>query len=223
MGACAQRFPKIKSNNGYDDHRLHFGFLLGLNNTDFRTNLSVNIPKSDSVFGVHSVDYMGFNLGIVSNLKIGNHWDLRFVPDLSFTQRDLNFDVVEAGKTAHKTVVKTVESTFVEFPLELKYKSVRVNNYRMYAIAGMQYAIDMASRKKDASQDTDKKPIKLDKREYGYTIGFGMDFYLTYVKVSPQIKMYNSLSNVLIQDGSQLTGALRGLYTRSLYFSLTFE
>src|SRR4030095_15047459 len=120
----------------------------------------------DSLFVVESDKQTGFNLGIIGNLRMGEHFDLRFVPDLAFSQRNLEYTFNDNGKST--TVVKEIESTFLEFPLDLKYKSVRVNNYRIYVLAGLKYTIDMVSQAKVENQDKDF--VKLRKNDYGYQI-----------------------------------------------------
>ena len=108
-----------------------------------------------------------------------------------------------------ENITKQVESTYLEFPLDLKFKSTRIDNYRIYILAGWKYAIDMVSQAKVLAKD--KEIVKLKKHDYGYEIGVGFDFYLTYFKFSPEIKMYNGLTNLLVQDGRRFSSPLNGL------------
>ena len=112
---------KVKNLEKYDKHKIHFGFLLGTNTTDFRLTKADNFYRSDSVLVLEADGKSGFNLGIICNLHLGNHFDLRFVPDLAFVQRNLNYKMTtKIG--ASDMVVKKVESTFIQFPLEIKFK-----------------------------------------------------------------------------------------------------
>ena len=52
----------------------------------FQNNIS-----SDSLFILQSQEQKGFNLGIVSNLRLGRNSDLRFLPTLSFVSRRINY------------------------------------------------------------------------------------------------------------------------------------
>src|SRR4051812_1324666 len=65
--ANAQR-AKVKNQEKYDKQRIHFGFLLGINNTDFKVTRSDNFYLSDSALVIEPDGQSGFNLGIVSNL-----------------------------------------------------------------------------------------------------------------------------------------------------------
>lgn len=218
FSASAQRI-KVKNQEKYDRQRLHFGFLLGVNNTDFKVVRSDDFYKKDSAVVVTPKGQPGFNLGIISNLRIGNNFDLRFVPDLAFSERNLIYDMrYPGGKTG--TVIKKIESTFLEFPLDLKFKSNRVNNYRIYVTGGVKYMIDMVSQ---ATVENNEELVKLKKYDYGYSIGFGVDFYMPLFKFAPEIKMFQGVPDILVHDPAVYSSSLRSLKSRIFSFSLTFE
>lgn len=214
----AQRI-KVKNLEKYDKQWIHFGFMLGMNTTDFRVVRSDNFYRSDSVLTITADGQPGFNLGIIANLHMGNNFDLRFVPDLAFSQRDIEYKMTtNIGPT--DIVVKKVESTFITFPLELKFKSNRVNNYRFYAIGGFKYMIDLVSQ---AKVENDDELVKLSRTDYGYTIGVGMDLYLPLFKFAPEIKMFQGIPNVVTADPAVYTTTLGVLRSRIWTISLTFE
>jgi hypothetical protein len=216
--SLAQR-KKVQNLPNYDRQKIHFGFLLGVNKTDFVIRRIPEFNMLDTLYTVESAPQSGFNLGIIVNLKLGENFDLRFVPDLAFSQRNLEYTFKTNGK--FNTIVKEVESTFLEFPLDLKFKSNRVNNYRVYVVAGVKYGIDMVSQAK--VENKDKQFVKLQKNDYGYQIGFGFDFYLERFKFSPEIKMYNGIRNLLVDDSAIYSTSLRALYSKIFLISLTFE
>jgi len=210
---------KVKNLEKYDNQTIHFGFLLGLNNTDFKVTRSEELYKSDSALVIEPDGLTGFNLGIVSNLNLSENFDLRFVPDLAFSQRNLNYQIVNPGKAPIK-VIKKIESTFIEFPIDLKFKSNRINNYRIFVTSGFKYMIDLVSQ---ANVENDQQLVKLKKHDYGYSIGFGFDFYMPLFKFSPEIKMFQGIPNVLQTDQAVYTTTLESLKSRIFTFSLTFE
>ena len=215
-----QRDGVVKNLPKYDQQKIHFGFVLGMNSATFRTELIPEYHVTDSIYTITPSASAGLNLGIVSNLRIGKHFDLRFIPSLSFSQRNLEYFFLYApGNGA--TTLKKVESTYLEFPLLLKFKSARINNYRIYVLAGAKYAIDMVSQAKVVA--VDKELIKLQRYDYGYEIGIGFDFYMSYFKFSPEIKMYHGLPNLLVQDGTKFSSPLDALYAKSFVLSFTFE
>jgi hypothetical protein len=209
----------VKNLEKYDRQWIHFGFLLGYNKTNFRIERGARFYRNDSIYTVNAIGRAGFNLGIITNLRISNNFDLRFVPDLAFSQRDLSYKmIIPAGPT--DVTLKKVESTFIEFPLELKFKSNRVNNYRFYVTGGFKYAIDLVSQEK---VENEKDLIKLRKYDYGYIVGFGMDIYMPLFKFAPEIKMFQGIPNVLATDPGIYTTNLQSLKSRIFTLSLTFE
>ncbi|HNQ11911.1 MAG TPA: porin family protein [Bacteroidia bacterium] len=204
----------------YDKQRIHFGFLLGINNTDFKIDRSGDFLKNDSLYVIESVDQSGFNLGIVTDYRLSDHFNLRFIPGLSFAQRKMNYDVYHLGIN-QGTEERIVESTFLQFPVDLKFKSNRIGNYRLYVLAGVQYNIDMVSQAKVENEE--KKFIKLKKNDYGYNIGAGADFYMAMFKFAIELKMYQGLNNLLVKDETAYTRTLDGLKSKIFLVSFTFE
>ena len=206
----------------YDRARIHFGFELGLNISKFRVQPVGDLRIRDTVYSIVPRATSGLNLGIISNLKLGEHFDLRFIPALAFTQRNLEYSMVYTDSNfSRETINKQVESTYLEFPFDLKFKSSRIDNYRIYVLAGWKYAIDMVSQAKVLAKD--KEIVKLKKHDYGYEIGVGCDFYMTYFKFSPELKMYNGVTNLLVQDGRRFSNPLEALYSKAFVISFTFE
>lgn len=215
--AWAQRHTVPLNLPQYDRKPIHFGFLLGINSLDFKITPSPSL--ADTLFTLHSQEQKGFNLGIVSNFRLGRHADLRFLPTLSFAERDLYYTIEIDG--IQEEVRKDIESTFIEFPLNLKYKSTRYNNGRAYLISGLKYNLDLASQKN--IDDEGKDIVKLKKHDVMYEIGFGIDFYLEYFKFSPEIKATFGLTDMLVQDASVYSNSINSLATHGFTVTFTFE
>ncbi len=211
---------KILNLPKYDRQRFHFGFILGINKTDFVIDRVASFSLIDSLYTVESKGTSGFNLQIVTNMRMGEHFDLRFLPGLAFASRNLVY-TFEKGRPLSNVVTKKVESTFVELPLDVKFKSARLNNFRAYVLGGVKYSIDMVSQAKVKAKD--KEYVKLQRNDYGYEIGVGCDFYLPMFKFSPEIKMYHGLRNLLVKDDLVYSKSLDGLFSKMFTLSLTFE
>ncbi len=211
---------KILNLPKYDRQRFHFGFLLGINKTDFVIDRISSFSLIDSLYTVESRGLSGFNLQIVANMRLGEYLDLRFLPGLAFASRNLVY-TFEKGRPISNVVTKKVESSFVEFPLDLKFKSARLNNFRAYVLGGVKYSIDMVSQAKVKAKD--KEYVKLQRNDYGYEIGVGCDFYLPMFKFSPEIKMYHGLRNLLVKDELVYSKSLDGLFSKMFTLSFTFE
>lgn len=211
---------KILNLPKYDRQRFHFGFILGINKTDFVIDRISALSLIDSLHTIESKGMSGFNLQIVTNMRLGEYFDLRFLPGLAFATRNLIY-TFEAGRPLENVVTKKVESTFVEFPLDVKFKSARLNNFRAYVLGGVKYSIDMVSQAKVKAKD--KEFVKLQRNDYGYEIGVGCDFYLPMFKFSPEIKMYHGVRNLLVKDDLVYSKSLDGLFSKMFTLSFTFE
>lgn len=218
LPSMAQR-DRVKNLPAYDRQRVHFGFLLGLNTTDFKIKRIPDFNASDTLFRVESDKQSGFNIGIIANVGLNELFSVRFAPDLAFSQRNLYYTFYDANQPIE--VVKEIESTFLEFPLDLKLKSKRVNNYRMYVLAGVRYNIDMVSQAK--VQNKDKDFVKLKRNDYGYQYGIGIDFYMERFKFGTELKMYHGLRNLLVDDPAVFSSSLDALRSRIFQLSFTFE
>jgi len=210
--------PKPENLRKYDRQWIHFGFLLGINHADFIVR-----PNSfnTSVYVVEPIGDNGFSLGIVSNLRLGLYFDLRLIPTLSFSQRALEYTLVD-NKNTLITKIKKIESTFIEFPLDLKYKSVRINNGRAYVLGGLRYSLDLASQKNVEKEDDEL--VKLKSNDFSYEVGFGIDFYMKYFKLSPVIVLAIGTNNMLIKEkGNLFSESLDKLNSKILQISVTFE
>jgi hypothetical protein len=213
---------RVKNLENFDKHLFHFGFSLGLNSANFIVRPNVNYLLGDSLYSLNAIKQPGFSLGIVSDMKIFENFNLRFIPCLTFTNRILEYNFKGPNSTQFTTVNKTVESTFLEFPLSLKFKSERVNNYRMYVLGGGKYTIDMSSNK-DVEVGSGKEIIKINRNDFLTEVGVGMDFYLEYFKLSPEIKYAFGVKNLLVNDNTIFSNSIERLNSKIIYFSLTFE
>ncbi|WP_103919450.1 type IX secretion/gliding motility protein PorT/SprT [Candidatus Venteria ishoeyi] len=217
--ADAQR-SKVLNTPKYDLDPLHFGFTVGFNTMDFNIyNSKKFINSFDSVYAVNNLRQAGFNLGIVSNLRLAPFLDLRFLPGITFGQRDLEFLV--RGKNGFYKRVMKVESTFLEFPLTLKYKAKRINNYRPYLIGGVNYRLDLAARKE--IKEEEKPMILLERDDLYYELGFGIDYYLPFFKFSTEIKYCVGLANIIRNDGTEYSRGIEKMVSNLIVVSFHFE
>jgi hypothetical protein len=187
---------KPKNRSWYDDKLLHFGFSLGFNTMDFNITPSQYYLQTDSLYPEVSILNPGINIQIVTNLHPVKHLDIRFLPGVSFGQRNVRY-------YRNQVLVNTqqrLESSFMEFPLLLKYKGDRLNNVRPYFITGLNYRYDLAAKK----EFDDEKPVylRLKRSDLYYEAGAGLDFYLTYFKLSVELKMSNGLRNMLVNEAA---------------------
>ena len=239
ISASAQR-NKVFNKPKYDNYWYHFGFALGINTMDFTIQKAGNFLKDDALYSIDSIDATdkvysinsienirrpGFNINIVSNLRVNDNWDLRFTPGLCFGQRDLDYLVVLKDTIKNETYpvhhIMSLESTFLQFPVYLKYRAKRINNYRPYVIGGINYSYDLAIKIK---KDKDKEPkITLTHNDFYFEMGFGVDYYFSYFKFSSEIKFSLGLNDVLKHDKSGYTRSIDKMNSKIVSLIFYFE
>ncbi len=222
----------------YDEDPYHFGFILGINHMLFSVQPVDNLPNikwtteqspdvfGDSLFvyGVTSTPSPGFSVGILANLRLGRYTDMRFIPALSFGERMLNFTILRYrnGDTLFVDIQKSISSTIVEIPLEFRYKSRRLNNFRAYVLGGMKYSLDLASQKKGKG-NTGNTTVKLHRNDFSLEAGAGIEFYTTYFKFGVEAKMGYGFRNLVLKEDNLYSGSIDQLRSKIFLLSFTFE
>lgn len=216
--AQSKRISRTPQNlKKYDSKKVHFGFMIGLAQVKLSANYSESYYQNQSFRKAEVVEKPGFNVGIVADYKLTETLNLRFVPALTLTKRELNFEFQDG--TSVNTFIQEDESALLDIPLSLKFRSDRVGNARPYVIGGVRYVKDMSSKK-----EVDEVSIlRLQDTDFAVTLGAGVDFYLEYFKFGFEIKYQHGLNNLLVEDESIYSSAFESLHHRGLYFCLTFE
>ena len=195
----------------FDEKKLHFGFLIGFNTLDFR------VYNSGKNYYVDVLNLQpGLNIGIVSSLRLNRHFNLRFLPGISFGQRNLHYFTVSGDHPEHNPL--KIKSTFLEFPLVVKFSGKRMQNAKPFITTGVNTRYDLAKNKQDH--------LLLRSLDFYAEAGAGFDFYMTYFRLSVELKASIGFANMLNPEGTKEPGdevyteALEALKSR--VFSLTF-
>lgn len=211
---------KPKNESWYDEKPVHFGFTLGFNAMDFNI---IPATGQDSLFPLVNKLNPGINIQVITNLRLGTYFDLRFLPGVSFGQRVIDF--YKNGERPAGIINQQLESSFLEFPLLIKYKGERLNNVRPYLIGGLNFRYDLAGKK----EFDDEKPvyIRLKRPDLYYEAGGGMDFYLTYFKLAVELKISAGLNDILAREPHprypQYYNAIDRMKSRIWVLSFHFE
>lgn len=209
------RDPIINLEN-FDKQRVHWGYFLGFNSFDFKIDY-ITPPARDIVVNGTT----GFNVGLVGNLRLHEYFDLRFEPGLYYTQRNLTY----SGFTRTIDALREVRSTYISFPLLLKFSSKRIGNVRPYLVGGVNTTLNLSSNSKSLD-DNYQQRFRVKQWTNNYEIGFGIDLYLEYFKFSPSIRGIFGMGDELIRDNnpdSPWTGNISGFRTRGFVVNFTFH
>ena len=179
-----------------DQKPYYFGLSLSGVYSRFQLEHNPSFLQQDSIFVVEPGNTPGISLRLVGAINLTNRFELRFNPGLIFTDRPilykLNPDYPGDFDQGH-SVKKSVESIITTFPLDLKFKSDRIGNFRVYMLGGGKVDIDLASNAKKRKADDQ---VKIQKYSYGVEYGIGFNFYRKSVTVSPELKISNGLNNL---------------------------
>jgi hypothetical protein len=215
--------PQIQNLPKYDLAPYHFGFVLAINQMDFTIHRVPDYKPLDSLCTITSTPQWGFNIGIISNLRLGTYLDLRFVPTLSFGTRTMNYSIMQNHDSVLTIYTKNVESTYLDFPLLLKYRSKRINNFAAYVIGGFQYSFDLASQANKEQKPNQQYVLKLKEKDVLYQMGVGFDFYTEYFKFAVELKMSYGLFDLLQHDNTIYTQGIERLNSKIFQLSFLFE
>jgi hypothetical protein len=218
--------PKVENLPLFKQKRIHFGFTLGLNSANYTLDRRDIDFVNDSLLVIDVDGQSGFTLGIVSALHFNEFFSLRFLPSLSFAQRNINYTFTktsELGIPFTETLIKPVESTYIELPLLMKYRSKRLNNFAAYIVGGGKYVIDLASNEDVDNAREDEPIVKSASSFIAAEIGVGTDFFLPYFKFSIEGKMSYGISNVLIDDNTIFSSPIERMLPKMFILSLHFE
>lgn len=204
---------------GFDYRKLHFGFLLSLNTSDFFIDYHPSYTFDDRLLSIDNRSQGGFNLAFLASLDMHKNVRLRFIPGISTQDRVLAYRFLDSDGRVETELMRT-ESFYLDIPLNLKFRTNRINNFAAYALAGGKFSLDMQSQK-DVSDEGDI--IKLKRQDYSLDFGGGVDFFLPYFKLGFEAKAAIGLPDVLIQENHRFSAPIQSLRTRAVIITMTIE
>jgi hypothetical protein len=206
----------------HDSKPYYFGITLGANVSSFHIEHHPRFLQYDSVYTVNPEYSAGFQLGLLATARLSNRFELRFNPMLLFTDRGLTYklkytDLFEQSDS----VTKKIESVITTFPLQIKFFSDRIGNFRVYMLAGVKADIDLASNARAKRAD---ELVKIQKYDYGIEAGIGFNFYFPSFILSPEIKFSNGLKNIHSRDENlKYSNVLDRITSRMIVFCIHLE
>lgn len=210
--------PIINLEN-WQKQRLYFGYYLGFNSFDFKFDCE-NVVEQD----IQVKKTTGFNVGVVADLRLQEYINLRFEPGLYYTKRDLYFPGV--GEL-EKDYLREVNSTYIHFPLLLKFSSLRTGNIRPYLVGGMSTTLNLSSNSK-SKDDNFQQKFRVKQWTTAYELGFGIDFFTEYFIFSPSVRGMFGIGDELIRDNpangaSPWTDNIDSMKSRAILINFTFH
>lgn len=223
VGVCAsvnaQSYKWARKNNpNYDERKLSYGFVIGLHSSRYQIKYSDQFvsPDLDTLHSVTPAWSGGFSLGFLVNLRLTDLLDLRMTPKVTFYQNKMEYRFT----TNDPTEIKNIETTMVEFPILLKYKSERRGNIRMFMIGGISPGIEASGRKElEAGEST----LEVTDTNISLEAGFGFDLYYPLFKFSPEIRFSRGLTDILGNRDNPYGAPLSRVNTNTITVYLIFQ
>lgn len=223
QNANAQLFTKekIKNQANIDKMKYSWGYFLGFNNYDF--NFDYNEDRKD----IQVEKILGFNVGLVGNMRINDFLDLRLEPGLIITKRNLIYDesYFEGLDYNGSDLFREVRSTYIHFPLLLKFSTKRFNNIKPFIVGGFSAALNLSSNEENPD-DNLAGQFRTKRGMLFYELGIGIDLYLFWFKFTPSVRGVFAINDEIIKDNdpnSPWTGNIHSMKTRGLFVNFTFQ
>lgn len=188
-----------------DQRKLHYGFLFGLHMQDIELQNNGLTDEAGNNWYADQANYEpGFSVGVLAELRLTEHLSFRAIPTMHFGSKNLTFTNRLDGTEARQEV----KSTYISLPLDLKIAGERFNNYRPYAVVGLNPMYDLTVKR--------NRNILLKTFDCYAEVGFGCDFYTPFFKFIPELKFAWGLSNIVQKDRSDLTNPDQLIFTQSV-------
>ena len=190
---------KVQNKPYIDLRPMHFGIHVGLNMQDIElqnvgpqtVTLEDGTVMEQTIVTDADKWNAGFSVGVLADLRLSNHLNLRVTPTMHFGAKHLTFhnlsDLDQEGFPHEET--QDMKNTYISFPIDLKFSAQRWNNYRPYVIAGVNPMINLTGKDQDY--------IRLKRMDTFLEIGLGCDLYLPFFKLIPELKFCYSLTDAL--------------------------
>ena len=219
----AQLFSKerIQNNQNFDKQFLSWGYFLGFNSYDYNFDYNQNL---DDIIVERTA---GFNVGLIGNMRLTDHLDLRLEPGLYITKRFLNYNpsYFQGQEFTQADLEREVRSTYIHIPLLLKISTKRVNNIKPFIVGGISTAINLSSNEENPD-DNAVGQFRQKSNMLFYEVGFGIDLYLFWFKFTPSIRGVFAMNDEIVRDNdpnSPWTSNVASMKTRGVFVNFTFQ
>ena len=160
-------------------------------------------------------------------MRLHNNINIRIEPGLSTNSKRLYFRHLANAVDS----VRKVSGTYLHIPILLQLSANRYRNIRPYVVGGLAYDYNFASNF-DNINDNSAGEFRMQKNNFMYEIGIGIDFYFVYFKFSTSIRGIFALNNELKRDDSdnypdgttsQWTTPIDYFGSRGVFLRLAFQ
>lgn len=207
----------------FDQRPFNLGFTMGLAVASYDMTSQINQVDPSTGRVVVQVDMIskpGIYLGLITNLKLADHWDVRFMPSVSLEERDFLFYFDSTSTNKEPVVRKKIESSNLNLPFTIKFKSDFYRNTRVFVQFGIQPSFNLASSKKVRN---DPELLKTQSFDTAVLASVGIDLYGEKLKLSPELRFTRGLGNLYVPTRTRFPQAISDLFSQLLVININFE
>jgi hypothetical protein len=200
----------------------YFGIYLAYNSTYLHPSKSTKFLHDDSVLTAEPGASGGVALGFLATLRLNPRWEFRLNPNLIIGGAKFFTYTLKNPLPGESDVVKkTLPSSIFTFPLQFKFNSDRIDNFRVYMMFDGYVSSDLMA---NAGNRNAEDLIKLKRNDYGLETAIGFNFYLKFVTLSPELKFSYGLANLHARDPNlKFSSVFSQLQSRMITLSLNIE
>lgn len=231
---AAAQTRKIQHKPYIDLRPMHFGILVGMNMQDIEfenvgpqtITLEDGTTHEETIVCDDDRWNAGFSVGVLADLRLSKHLNLRFSPTMHFGAKHLMFrSLTETDQEGRPMEARQdMKNTYIALPFDIKFSAERWNNYRPYITAGISPMLNLTSKNQEY--------IQLKRSDLFVEVGLGCDLYLPFFKLIPELKFCYSLRDALehdhaneLQDANlrKYTNAVAKGYSKMIVLTFYFE
>lgn len=231
VAASAQE--RTVENRPYTDLRpLHFGVIVGTHVQDIELMNAgpqlITLDDGTTQETLVSTDQSrwdpGINVGVLAEMRLSTHLQLRVAPSMYFGSRHIIFRDLKTldAEGRPDEARQDMKSAYISCSADIIFAAPRFNNHRPYLMAGVAPMINLSSRSSDY--------LRLKRQTFNIEVGMGCDFYLPFFKLRPELKFVYGLGNALdtkhpqeIRDKNLLKYAQSASEAKTKMFVLCFH
>ena len=181
---------------------MHFGILVGMNLQDIELEnvgpqtitLEDGTTREETIVCDADRWNAGFSVGVLADLRLSQHLNLRFSPTMHFGAKHLYFRSLTETNQEGRPIEASqdMKNTYISLPIDLKFSAERWNNYRPYITAGINPTMNLTSKNQEY--------IQLKRTDMFLEVGLGVALYLPFFKLIPELKFCYSLRDAIDHD-----------------------
>ena len=171
----------------------HLGFSVGMQVQDLSfTHNGFITPEGERWVAEVPNFSPGFCVNVLADLRLHKYLNLRFSPGMYFGSKGVEM----VDFYSNEILRQDVKSAYVVTPLDLKISGERFNNVRPYVTTGVMASFDVSKKRSEY--------LMFNRVDTYLCVGFGVDFYLPYFKLIPELKFCFGLTDILKHDRPDL-------------------